>query len=189
MYVCMHVHLQLKKELTNLHQTWHAYSLRPGREHRKVKTLEKNVLSSISGEGSSCSLETVHNRRTAPWSKLFASKRRLQKQKSQPQRTVLSLSPDVDGFSSSETKHNRTVERTKLFVSARRLQELRPQTWKLSWVQISVKMLGLGIIIFSMIFNNMCWMIRPMISFWAIKTDKKCKHFSNFPSVTPQALC
>jgi hypothetical protein len=29
----------------------------------------------------------------------------------------------------------------------------------------------------------------PMISFWSIKIGKKCKHLSNFPEVTLQALC
>jgi hypothetical protein len=75
---------------------------------------------------------------------------------------------------SSETKHDRrTSPRSKLFVSARRLQGLRSQTWKLHWVRVLVKMLGLGIIIFSMILNNTYRMIRPMISFRAIKTGKK----------------
>jgi hypothetical protein len=35
-----------------------------------------------------------------------------------------------------------------LFISARRVEELRVQTQKLSWVRVSTKMLGLGIIIF-----------------------------------------
>jgi hypothetical protein len=42
--------------------------------------------------------------------------------------------------------------------------------------------------IFSMIFNDMYRMIRPMISFRASKFDKKCKHLSNFPTVTLRVL-
>jgi hypothetical protein len=71
--------------------------------------LRKSVLSSISGEGVSCSSETKHNRRTAPRPKFFVWKRRLQKQ---------------------TLKHR-----------------------KLSWVQVSVKILGFGIIKKLTIFN------------------------------------
>jgi hypothetical protein len=53
--------------------------LSPGRKRRKVKT-PKKVLSSIPGEGGSCSSETKNDRRTAPRPKLFVSKKRLQKQ-------------------------------------------------------------------------------------------------------------
>jgi hypothetical protein len=83
-------------------------------------------------------------------------------------KTVLGSSPDEDGFSSSETKHDRrTAPRQNLFLLARRLQKLKSRSREMSWVRVSVKMLGLGIIIFSMIFNDTYRMIRPMISFWA----------------------
>jgi hypothetical protein len=39
MHVC--VRLQLENGYTDLHQTWHAYFLKPGRDFRKVKTSEK----------------------------------------------------------------------------------------------------------------------------------------------------
>jgi hypothetical protein len=42
--------------------------------------------------------------------------------------------------------------------------------------------LGLGIF-FPVIFNDMYRMIRPMVSFQAMKIDKKCKHLLNFPAV------
>jgi hypothetical protein len=32
-------------------------------------------------------------------------------------------------------------------------------------------------------------MIRPVVSFRAVKVGKKCKHLSNFLAVTLQALC
>lgn len=32
-------------------------------------------------------------------------------------------------------------------------------------------------------------MIMPTIGFWAIKTEMKCKHLSNFDPVTVQTLC
>jgi hypothetical protein len=37
----MYVRLELENEQTDLHQTWQAYFLRPGREYRNVKTLER----------------------------------------------------------------------------------------------------------------------------------------------------
>jgi hypothetical protein len=108
----------------------------------------KTVLGSSPGEGDFCSSETKHERRTAQRTKLFVSARRLREQRPQPRKSVLGSSPGEGDFCSSETKHDRTTaQRTKLFVSARRLQELRSQTRKLSWVRVSVKILGLGIII------------------------------------------
>jgi hypothetical protein len=80
----------------------------------------KSLLSSIPGEGSSCSSETKHNRRTAPRPKLFVSERRLQKQGPQYRKTVLGSILVEDVFCNSETKHDRrTVQRITLFVSAR----------------------------------------------------------------------
>jgi ribosomal protein L30/L7E len=98
-------------------------------------------------------------------------------------------SPGEDGFCSSETKYYRkTAQRTKLFVSKRRLQELRSQSQKLSWVRVSVKILGLGKIIISVIFNDTYRMIRPMLNIRAIKINTKYKHLSNFPVVTLRVL-
>jgi hypothetical protein len=62
--------------------TWHAYSLRPGGEHRKIKTPE-SVLNSSPGEVVSCILENKHDRRTAPSPRLLVWNRRLQKQRPQ----------------------------------------------------------------------------------------------------------
>jgi hypothetical protein len=60
-------------------------------------------------------------------------------------KSVLGSSPD-EVLCSSKTKHKRrTVLRQNLFVSERRLQELRVQARKLSWVRVSVNILGLGI--------------------------------------------
>jgi hypothetical protein len=53
------------------------FSVRPGRDIRRVKTPGKSVLSSSPGEGGFCSSETKHDRRTAPRPKLFVSVRRL----------------------------------------------------------------------------------------------------------------
>jgi hypothetical protein len=36
-YVCMYIRLYIEKDQTNLQQTWHAYSLTPGRYFRNVK--------------------------------------------------------------------------------------------------------------------------------------------------------
>jgi hypothetical protein len=64
---------------------------------QKSQNSGKSVLSSILTKGSSCSSETKHNRRTATRPMLFVSKRRLQKQRPEPQKTVLgsSLGEDV----------------------------------------------------------------------------------------------
>jgi hypothetical protein len=45
------------------------------------------------------------------------------------------------------------------------------------------------IIIIPMILNDTYRMIRPMASFRAIKTDKKCKHLSNSPAAAVRTLC
>jgi hypothetical protein len=42
---------------------------------------------------------------------------------------------------------------------------------------------------FSMILNDTYRMIRPMVSFRAIKIGKKRKNVSNFPAVTLRAFC
>jgi hypothetical protein len=151
--------------------------------------LRKSIMSSISGEGSSCSSENKNDRRTAPRPKLFVSERRLQKQRPWLWKAVLGSSPNEDVFSFSETKYDRTVQITKLFVSARRLQELRLQTRKLSLVRVSVTKVGFRDNNFSIIFSDTYRMIRPMISFRAIKIDKKWNHLLNFPAVTLRALC
>jgi hypothetical protein len=57
--------------------------------------------------------------------------------------SVMSSIPGEGGSCNSETKHDRrTAPRPKLFVSKRRSQELRSLTQKLSWVPVSVTMLG-----------------------------------------------
>jgi hypothetical protein len=63
----------------------------------EMSKLRRIVLSSSPGEGGSCSSETKHDRRTAPKPKLFASKRRLQKERPQPRKTVLGSSASEDG--------------------------------------------------------------------------------------------
>jgi hypothetical protein len=80
--VCVYyVRSQHENGLTDLHQTWHAYSLRPGWKHRKGKT-GKSVLSSSPGEDGFSSSETKHDRMTQR-KKLFVSARRLQEPRSQ----------------------------------------------------------------------------------------------------------
>jgi hypothetical protein len=70
-------------------------------------------------------------------------------------KTVLGSSSDEECLCSSKTKRKRRkVPRKNLFFSESRLQELRSQTPILSWVRVSVKILGLGII-FSIIFKDM----------------------------------
>jgi hypothetical protein len=91
--------------------------LTPGREHRRVKTPVKIVLSSIAGESVSCSSEIKHDTRMAP--KVFFEE--IQKQRPEPRKIVLGSIPSEDGFCSSDTKHGRRTEkRPKMFVSKRR---------------------------------------------------------------------
>jgi hypothetical protein len=67
--------------------------------------------------------------------------------KRQTPKTALGSSPHEESFCSLKTMHERRIAPGQhLFVSERRLQELRSQTSKLSWVQVSVKIFGLGII-------------------------------------------
>jgi hypothetical protein len=120
--------------------------VRPRRDFRKVKT----VLSSSPSEGGLWSSETKSDRRTVPRPMLFVLARRLQNKGYNPEKCVLCSIPGEDGFCSSVNKHDRgTKPRTQLFVSAERLQEQRLQTRIESWVRAPVKILGLGIIIFS----------------------------------------
>jgi hypothetical protein len=53
-------------------------------EENTGQNVGKGVLSSSTGEGGSCRLETKHDRRTVPRPKLFVSERRLQEQRSNP---------------------------------------------------------------------------------------------------------
>jgi hypothetical protein len=62
----------------------------------------KTVLRSIPGEDNFCCSEIRHDRRAAPRTKLFVSKRRLQEQRSQPRKTVLGSIPGEDGFCCSD---------------------------------------------------------------------------------------
>jgi hypothetical protein len=85
----------------------------------------------IFGEGVSCSSETKHDRRTAPRSKLFVSKRRLQKQRPIRRQTVLGSIPArmVSVARKLSTVEERRQDQS-FFVLARRLQEERPTTGK-----------------------------------------------------------
>jgi hypothetical protein len=101
--------------------------------------------------------------------------RRLQEQRPQPKKTVLVGVP------------------LKMVSVARKLSTTEQRKEQNSFSEItgtshrpkdnSVKMLGLGIT-FSTIFNDTYRMIIPMESIQAMKTNKKCKHLLNFPTVT-----
>jgi hypothetical protein len=82
----------------------------------KGQSSGKSVLSSNPAEGGSCSSEIKHGRRTARRTKLFFSKRKLQKRRSEPRKPVLRSNPGEDVFCSSENMHDRRMaQRTKLF--------------------------------------------------------------------------
>jgi hypothetical protein len=88
-----------------------------------------------------------------PRPKFFVSISRLQEQWSQPWKNVLGSSLSQDGSCGLGAKHNTvTVKRTKLFATSSRLLKLSSQTQKLSWAEVSVKMLGLGMMM--IIFDN-----------------------------------
>jgi hypothetical protein len=68
-------------------------------------------------------------------------------QRGQNSENVLSLSPGEIDFCASVTKHGRRTEpKNKIVYFGGEITWL--QTWKLSWVRVPVKMLGLGLIIF-----------------------------------------
>jgi hypothetical protein len=78
----------------------------------------------------------------APRPKLFVSKRRLQKERPPPRKTVLNFI--ADRFCSLERKHNRrTAPRPKLFVSTRRLEK-KGHNPELSWVRVPMKMFSVA---------------------------------------------
>jgi hypothetical protein len=72
------------------------------KENTGAPKVRKSVLSSIPGEGVSCSSETKHDRRMVPEPKLF-----FQNQKLKPRKIVLGSIPSEDCFCSSDTKHDK----------------------------------------------------------------------------------
>jgi hypothetical protein len=126
-----------------LGQTRHAYSLRPGKYFIKVKT-PKGCPQLSPTKGATCTLETKHDRRTAPRTKLFFSAKRLQEQRQQPQITVFLTSPGEDDFFSSEIRHDTRIGPIpKLLVSAQRIQEKRHNLEKVPWLLELEKVLSL----------------------------------------------
>jgi hypothetical protein len=137
MYVCMYVHFYLENRYTDLHQTWHTYFLKPERDIGRSK-LRKSVLSSSPGEGGPCSSETKHDRRTAPWTKLFVSKRRLLKQRPQPRKPVWGSTPGEDLARKLGTIEKRRQDQSCLFRRVDyRNKGQNPEN--LSWVRVPVK--------------------------------------------------
>jgi hypothetical protein len=65
--------LQLQNGYIDLQQTWSTYSLKPERDFRKPSLL-MHVLSSSTGKGGFCILETKHDRRKSPKPKLCFDK-------------------------------------------------------------------------------------------------------------------
>jgi hypothetical protein len=108
---------------------------------------------------------------------------------SKPRKSVLSLNPvrAVPVARKLSTIEERRQDQSCLFRRGDyRNKGQKPE--KLSWVRVLEKMSSLEII-FSMIFNDTYQMIRSMINFRAIKTDKSCKHLSNFPTIRLRDLC
>jgi hypothetical protein len=81
----------------------------------KESTIKKTILGLISKEEGFCSLETKHNRMTMPRPELFVSKRRLQKQRPQPLKTVLGSIPGEDVFCNEVTEYDNGTKNKILF--------------------------------------------------------------------------
>jgi hypothetical protein len=93
LYVCL---LIARDRYTNLHQTWLAYALKPGRDFRKVERLSRfRVLLKVVPVA-----RKLNERRTEPKPTLLVLARILQEQRPQPQKIILGSSPDGDAFSS-----------------------------------------------------------------------------------------
>jgi hypothetical protein len=117
---------------TDLHQTRHAYSLRPEREHRRVKNSRKcpDVRFLVKACPIARKLSTIEERRQDP---SCLSRRGDYRNKVHNPQTLLSLIPSEEGFCNSETKHNRRpAPRPKLFVSPERLRRPQPRKSVLS---------------------------------------------------------
>jgi hypothetical protein len=97
--------LVAREQINQFAPNLHPYSLRPERDFRKSK-LQKNCFEFESGEGGSCRSGTKHDRRMVPRPKLFVSKRKLQRHRSQPRETVLGSCPGKGISCSSENKHD-----------------------------------------------------------------------------------
>jgi hypothetical protein len=100
----------------------------------------KYVLSSILDEGGSSDSETKHDRRTAPRSKLFVSKRRLNKRRIQPRKSVLSSIPNEDCFvvRKLSTTEEWSQDKSCLFQRGD-YRNKGHDTEKLSWVRFLTK--------------------------------------------------
>jgi hypothetical protein len=123
----MHVRLELNNKKTNLHQTWHAYSLRTGRDFKKVKTPKNSwVQVPVRLFPVAQKLSTIEERHKEQ-SCLF---RRGDYRNKGHNPDKLSWVPFLTKmFCCSETKHDiRTAPRP--VVSVKRLQEQCPQPWK-----------------------------------------------------------
>jgi hypothetical protein len=127
LYVCLAIAREEINRFTNL-----ACSFPETRKRtQEGQNSGESVLSSILDEGCSCSSETKHNRRTTQKTKLFVSKRILQKQRPQPRKTVLSSISGACGFCTSENKHEkRRAPGPEPSVSARKLQQQSSQNRK-----------------------------------------------------------
>jgi hypothetical protein len=104
----------------NLHQALSKYSLRPGRDFRRSK-FSKGCpeFKSLWGGGAI----------PVAWNMLeeWCQDRRLHKERSQPQGTILDLCPTKIFFCSSVTKHDtRPRPKPNLFILVKRLQGQRP---------------------------------------------------------------
>jgi hypothetical protein len=181
----MYVRLKLENGYIDMHHIWHAYSLRSGRDFRKVK-LRNSGLNSNPFEGSSYRSENKDARRTARKPKLFVSKRRLQKQRPEHRKPALCSSPGEDVFCNLGTndggrRHDDDIVSFGEETAGKNATTLK----KVSWVRVTVKtnVLLFRDYIFSMILNDSskCRMIKLMIRFGTRKIDKKMLIFLKFP--------
>jgi hypothetical protein len=115
-----------------MYQTWHAYFLKPERKHR-VKVRE-SLLSSIPGEGVSCSSETKHSRRTYLFRGAYYGKRGREPCK------LCWVRVPVKNICSSETKKGiRTLKSRNCLVWREDYKHKYRNPEELSWVWLPTK--------------------------------------------------
>jgi hypothetical protein len=127
-----------RERINRLYRTWYLF-LETRKRTWECQNSEISVLSSIPGEGVSCSSENKRDRRTAPRPKLLVSRRRLQKQTLQ-HRKLSWVRVVTRKFHVAPKLSTREERRQGKLCSFRRGdQGTKVTNPKLCWVRVSVK--------------------------------------------------
>jgi hypothetical protein len=108
--------------------------------------------------------------------------------KTKLQETVRPSSPG-QVVSSSGAKHNRRTAQRTLVSFGEKIAGTKVTKSKIVLGSSLSEDIVLRVIIPFVICSNMSRIMRPMLSFRAIKIDKNRKRLSDFPAVAPRALC